>query len=704
MAKPAATLELDSKRENPLAEKQQRIDAMKFVYASGSRPLDGFTIKRGVGVGGFGEVYFAVSDAGKEVALKRVQRNLDVELRGVSQCLNLKHQNLLGLFDIRYDEKGDAWVVMEYVKGESLRDVLERNPHGMPIDQVLRWFQGIAAGVAYLHDHGIVHRDLKPGNIFSDEDLIKIGDYGLSKFISCSRRSGQTESVGTFHYMAPEIGRGSYGKEIDIYALGIILYEMLTGRVPFEGESSQEIIMKHLTAEPDLNGVAPGFREVIRRALVKDPEKRFHDVGEMLSALRISNSPAGDPHRAGAPNGSPNPEVLFINDSNPDIVFGPVRHASQAAGTSAATGRAGSGGGGGGAGGGGAAVFPDRPPVVNRTPPPEPVAAAVAERFQAARRWWNESNLAAPVKVILIVVFSILAVANIGIIFPVAIVLGAVYLVYLGIRSIVLATSAPSYPVRGPAPRADAARRAGPAAPPQAFPASAKQRKRLQVEAVRASLARRSPRDKFSELVGSLLGAATVSAVLSFVGLMIGEQPIDGSVQTWSVYAWLVTTTTFGAWIVLTLSKFWESSGGDEMRRRFTMLVAGLALGGAAFALSQFLGIRSASPPSISVGGSQFAAFRSSAESAVAQLPAYLLYFGALFVLLRWWKQADPLRSSRLSLWDAAVCVLFAYLGTEIWQLFHPWGLLAAGTMSLAVQLAAPWVPQKQRAVITPVA
>ena len=102
--------------------------------------------------------------------------------------------------------------------------------------------------MAYLHDHGIVHRDLKPGNVFSDEGIVKVGDYGLSKFISCSRRSGQTESVGTVHYMAPEIANGRYGKEIDIYALGVILYEMLTGRVPFDGESVGEVLMKHLTA------------------------------------------------------------------------------------------------------------------------------------------------------------------------------------------------------------------------------------------------------------------------------------------------------------------------------------------------------------------------------------------------------------------------------------------------------------------------
>jgi len=79
---------------------------LKFQYASGSRPLDGYTIKRGIGRGGFGEVYFAASDAGKEVALKHVERNLEVELRGVSQCLNLKHVNLIDLYDVRYDEQG----------------------------------------------------------------------------------------------------------------------------------------------------------------------------------------------------------------------------------------------------------------------------------------------------------------------------------------------------------------------------------------------------------------------------------------------------------------------------------------------------------------------------------------------------------------------------------------------------------------------
>src|ERR1044072_9096728 len=130
MGNPTATLE----RENLSAMNAQapqlddperpRAATIKFTYPSGAKPLDGYTIKRGVGRGGFGEVYYATSDAGKEVALKLIRRNLDVELRGVTQCLNMKHPNLLGLFVIRQDELGDSWVVMEYINGETLDTVL----------------------------------------------------------------------------------------------------------------------------------------------------------------------------------------------------------------------------------------------------------------------------------------------------------------------------------------------------------------------------------------------------------------------------------------------------------------------------------------------------------------------------------------------------------------------------------------------------
>ena len=238
-----------------------------------------------MGQGGFGEIYYAQSDAGKDVALKLIRRNLEVELRGIRQCLNLKHPHLLDLYDIRQDDRGDTWVVMEYVADENLEDVLASRPNGLPPEECLAWIHGIGAGVAYLHERGIVHRDLKPGNIFCDEGVVKVGDYGLSKFISCSRRSGHTESIGTVHYMAPEVANGRYGKEIDVYALGVILYELLTGRVPFEGESIGEVLMKHLTAKPDVSMLPEPYRGVVARAMEKDPALRFRSAAEMLAAL-----------------------------------------------------------------------------------------------------------------------------------------------------------------------------------------------------------------------------------------------------------------------------------------------------------------------------------------------------------------------------------------------------------------------------------
>src|SRR5437588_1306462 len=258
---------------------------MKFTYNSGQRPLDGYTIKRGVGRGGFGEVYYAVSDGGKEVALKLVRGNQEVELRGMAQCLNLKHPNLVSLYDMKSDAQGDHWVVMEYISGEPLNIVLNRHPQGLPQELAQQWFVALGKAVGYLHDHGIVHRDLKPANIFVENGILKVGDYGLSKFISSSQRTAQTQSVGTVHYMAPEISTGNYNKQIDIYAAGIILYEMLTGHVPFDGESAGEILMKHLTAPPDLTKLPFEFVPVVSKALSKNPAHRYASMTEMAKAV-----------------------------------------------------------------------------------------------------------------------------------------------------------------------------------------------------------------------------------------------------------------------------------------------------------------------------------------------------------------------------------------------------------------------------------
>ena len=256
---------------------------MKYTYRSGQTPLEGYTIKRGVGQGGFGEVYFAISDGGKEVALKLLHGQSDVELRGVANCLNMKHPNLVHVYDMKEDKRGDKWLIMEYVLGESLSAVLNRHPTGLPHNMIREWFAALAKAVSHLHDRGVVHRDLKPANIFIESGTLKVGDYGLCKSISVSQK--QTRTVGTVHYMAPEVSTGNYSQRIDIYACGVILYEMLTGKLPFDGESDGEILMKHLTATPDLNEVPEAFRPVLAKALDKNPLKRYESMNEMARVV-----------------------------------------------------------------------------------------------------------------------------------------------------------------------------------------------------------------------------------------------------------------------------------------------------------------------------------------------------------------------------------------------------------------------------------
>jgi TM2 domain-containing membrane protein YozV len=268
-----------------------------YQYQPGDRPLEGYTIKSAAGHGGFGEVYYAVSDSGREVALKAVQGYEQIELRGIRQCMNLKNPHLVTIFDVKHNEKGQPFVLMEYVAGPSLRDLIDESPNGLGPQKTAFFLREIAKGLSYLHDCGIVHRDLKPANIFYEDGYVKIGDYGLSKAISADHHQSQTVTVGTVHYMAPEVGAGRYDRSIDIYALGVVVYEMLTGGVPFKGASPSEILMKHLSAKPELDAVEEPFREAINRAMAKDPNERYQSVNEMVETVfgeeRLKQSMAG---------------------------------------------------------------------------------------------------------------------------------------------------------------------------------------------------------------------------------------------------------------------------------------------------------------------------------------------------------------------------------------------------------------------------
>lgn len=663
----------------------------KFTYPSGSRPLEGYTIKRGVGQGGFGEVYYATSDAGKEVAIKLIRRNLDVELRGVTQCINLKHPSLLALYDIKQDDRGDSWVVMEYVAGESLEDVLAAHPNGLPIDEALTWFHGIAVGVAYLHDRGIVHRDLKPGNIFNDEGQVKIGDYGLSKFISASRRSGQTESVGTVHYMAPEISNGRYGKEIDIYALGVILYEFLTGHVPFEGESVGEVLMKHLTAEPDLTPLAEPFRTAVARTLNKDPNQRVHSVAELLSLLPSPKNP-----------------MLRISQRREPVEVEVAIVQSDAAGHAHVAGIApllptv-------------AQVMPTSPAAKGPATDEEPIWKAMREAWDQLRDGYKRSNFNTPTKVAIWVVglFLLLYIGSSWI--PLTLVFGGLtYLVYRIIRAFLLAngTPTPAVAARGPH-QAQAARpvvqpvAAAPSpalgAAPAVQPAAARgtQRRshirRSQRDKAVPALPLKSGRELVTELFGSLLLSSAVSLAACVIMIIIqGETKPEQ-------FAWLALVSTAGAWAVLIPAKFWEGTRGDPVVRRVVLMTMGLFVGLFAWSTAQLLmvNVPPVEPNSLSpIKNGEFSL--SGFYDTVGQptLRLYVAYFGLLFLIVRWWRQADPLRTSRLSIWFALVCVFWAGMLSLVppFKDFPPsWGMILAANTSIAVQLGSPWLDPRRR-------
>ena len=268
-----------------------------YRYTHGDRPLDGYRIEYGLGRGGFGEVYFAVSDSGREVALKVVQNYEEIELRGIRHCMNLKSQHLVTIFDVKQDANDRPWVIMEYVSGPSLRELIDEatgpsnssgsvnQGHGIGTDQAMYFTRELIKGLRYLHDAGVVHRDLKPHNVFFEDGTVKIGDYSLSKAISNSHRSSHTTAVGSVHYMAPEIGEGNYGKAVDIYALGVMMFEMLTGTPPYTGESMGEVLIKHLTSEPDVSSIPEPFASTITKAMQRKPKDRFQSVDEMLLSL-----------------------------------------------------------------------------------------------------------------------------------------------------------------------------------------------------------------------------------------------------------------------------------------------------------------------------------------------------------------------------------------------------------------------------------
>jgi serine/threonine protein kinase len=253
-----------------------------------------------LGGGGMGVVYRARTADGREVALKilrpEIVRTLgpDRFLREIAILRAMDHPRIVPLLDAGA-AVGVPWLVMPLIAGPTLRDVIDRAPGGVPLEQVVRTAREVGEAIDHAHRHGIMHRDIKPENILVTGGGCVVADFGLARAIEAAGDSFSSSGLvlGTPAYMSPEqaSASGDVDARTDIYALGCVLYEMLTGEPPFTGASPQTVLARH-TAErpPSLRTVRPDVPEHVERAVLaaleKSPDSRPRS-GETLSRMIV---------------------------------------------------------------------------------------------------------------------------------------------------------------------------------------------------------------------------------------------------------------------------------------------------------------------------------------------------------------------------------------------------------------------------------
>jgi serine/threonine protein kinase len=268
-----------------------RIDWESF-YRNYRKPgyIPGYEVINKLGGGVFGMVFKARKESiGKDYAIKFLKVDDEVvrdavlrELETVRYFAQIDHPNLVSIED-KGEVDGIPFIIMSYAGDDTLRTRLDSGRLGR--DAALKCFLQAARGVQALHERSLVHFDLKPANIFLKGDIARVGDYGLSKLVTESRNS-LSFGRGTPYYMAPEMLHRRGDHQSDIYSLGVILYECLTGDVPFKGDSEWEVLKKHELAEPVFPpSIGNLERRVIERCLAKRPEQRYSSVREMLHAF-----------------------------------------------------------------------------------------------------------------------------------------------------------------------------------------------------------------------------------------------------------------------------------------------------------------------------------------------------------------------------------------------------------------------------------
>ena len=268
-----------------------------------------YRIIRSLGEGGMANVYLAhdiVLDRDVSVKLLRLDLRDDPSTkrrfhREAMAATQLNDPHIVGIYDVGEDH-GLQYMVMQYVKGTDLKAYIKKH-YPIPLPQVIDIMEQVLSAVATAHAHGIIHRDLKPQNILIDENKnVKITDFGIAVAVSQDSLTQTNTLMGSVHYLSPEQARGSIAtKQSDIYSLGIILFELLTGKVPFEGETAVSIALKHFREEiPSVREqnkeIPQALENVIIKATAKEPAERYNSVNEMAADLKTV-----DPQRANEP-------------------------------------------------------------------------------------------------------------------------------------------------------------------------------------------------------------------------------------------------------------------------------------------------------------------------------------------------------------------------------------------------------------------
>jgi non-specific serine/threonine protein kinase len=284
-----------------------------------------FEILEKLGEGGMGMVYKAEDKRlNRIVALKFLSPDLALDEEAKKRFLyeaqsasSLQHNNICTIHDIDESEDGRMFICMDYYEGETLDNVLKKGP--VPVDQALDIALQIASGLGKAHQESIIHRDIKPSNIFITKDgVVKILDFGLAKFHGITAITKTSETIGTAGYMSPEQASGGVvDQRTDIWALGVVIYEMITGKLPFKGEYEQAMVYSILNDSPEpptalRTGLPIELDRIILKSLSKDPSDRYQHIDEMAVDLRKLRGSKDESNREVRYEGQNRRKRLFI--------------------------------------------------------------------------------------------------------------------------------------------------------------------------------------------------------------------------------------------------------------------------------------------------------------------------------------------------------------------------------------------------------